>query len=57
MYRTGAAIPAISDTDLENVLIYIPPKEELEKISENVKQSFELRKNAKMKITEIELKI
>lgn len=57
MYRTGAAIPAISDSDLENVFIYIPPKEELEKISENVRLSFELRKKAKMKITEIELTI
>ncbi len=57
MYRTGAAIPAISDQDLENILIYIPADNELKNISNNVKQSFELRNLAKQKLTEVELNI
>ncbi len=55
MYRTGAAIPAISDTDLANILVYLPNEQELNRISENVKQSFILRKSAKEKLTSIEL--
>lgn len=55
MYRTGAAIPAISDNDLANILVYLPNEQELSRISENVKQSFNLRKSAKEKLTSIEL--
>ena len=32
MYRTGAAIPALSDEDFRKILIYIPPEKEFEKI-------------------------
>lgn len=46
MYRTGAAIPNISDKDLAKILIHIPPKEELEKISQKIQKAFELRRKA-----------
>ena len=55
MYRTGAAIPAISDEDFSKILIYIPPKKELEKISSVVKKSFYLRQKAKKEMKEITL--
>ena len=57
MYRTGAAIPAISDNDLSRILIYIPEKKELEQISNNVKQSFNLRKTAKKILENTKLEI
>jgi len=46
-YRTGAAIPAISDEDLLNILIYIPPKEVQQDIVKKVRESFELRRKSK----------
>jgi len=57
MYRTGAAIPAISDNDLSRILIYKPNNKELEQISNNVKESFNLRKNAKKILMNINLGI
>ena len=45
-FRTGAAIPAINDTDLANVLVLLPPQEVQDKIASAVKRSFELRKKA-----------
>jgi type I restriction enzyme M protein len=43
MYRTGAAIPNVSDADLANILIYLPDDEIIKRISEKVKKSFDLR--------------
>jgi type I restriction enzyme M protein len=53
MYRTGAAIPNVSDTDLANILIYLPTEAEQQRISTKVKRSFELRKAAKLEIETI----
>ncbi len=43
MYRTGAAIPNVSDTDLANVLVYLPDEQTIEAIGNQVKKSFEMR--------------
>ncbi len=55
MYRTGAAIPALSDEDFSKILIYIPPKKEIEQISSVVKKSFYLRQKAKNEMRNISL--
>lgn len=46
-YRTGAAIPNISDDDFSKILIYIPEEDELKEIIESVEASFEMREKAK----------
>lgn len=53
MYRTGAAIPALSDTDFFNILIYLPPEDQIKKISMHVEKAFNLRRMAKEKIKSI----
>ncbi len=55
MYRTGAAIPNISDADLNKILVYLPEDALLKEISEKVRHSFELRKQAKETIEKIEV--
>lgn len=55
MYRTGAAIPNISDFDLGRILVYLPEEKTLQEISEKVRHSFELRKQAKEEIEKIML--
>ncbi len=45
-HRTGAAIPAVSDTDLKRILILIPKKEIQDKIVKKVKRSYELRRES-----------
>jgi type I restriction enzyme M protein len=55
MYRTGAAIPNISDFDLNRVLVYLPDENILQEISEKVRYSFELRKQAKEEVDKIML--
>ena len=57
MYRTGAAIPAISDDNFSRILIYLPTHSEIERISSVVKSSFQLREKANSKIRNIETKI
>jgi len=57
MYRTGAAIPALSDNDFSNILIYLPSEKEIKDIGLNVKKSFELRNEAKSTISNIKAKI
>lgn len=47
MYRTGAAIPNVSDTDLNNILVLLPPKEQIEEIGNKIKKTFELREESK----------
>ena len=44
--RTGAAIPAVSDNDLANVLVMLPIEEMQSRIANHVKHSFELRSKA-----------
>ncbi len=53
MYRTGAAIPNISDYDLGRILVYLPKEAVLREISEKVRYSFELRKQAKETVEKI----
>ena len=55
MYRTGAAIPALSDEDFSKILIYIPPEKEIEQISSVVEKSFYLRQKAKNEMKNINL--
>ena len=57
MYRTGAAIPALSDYDFSNILIYLPPKNEIAKISSTVEKGFQLREIAKREIKQIKTAI
>jgi len=57
MYRTGAAIPNISDKDLAKILIHIPQKEDLEQISHKMQKTFELRRKAKEELLSVNLTI
>jgi len=43
MLRTGAAIPNVSDIDLENIRVYLPTKKKIKEISKVVKKSFDMR--------------
>ena len=57
MYRTGAAIPALSDDDFSNILIYLPSQNEIEKISSSIEKAFQLRENSKKEIEKIKTEI
>ncbi|MEO0043325.1 MAG: hypothetical protein RL329_2773 [Bacteroidota bacterium] len=54
MYRTGAAIPNVSDTDLANIIISLPTEARQQYISQKVKRAFELRQASKMELESIE---
>ena len=53
MYRTGAAIPNISDNDLLNIIIPIPNEKTIEGISKKMRKAFELRQESKNQIDSI----
>jgi type I restriction enzyme M protein len=53
MYRTGAAIPNVSDTDLANTLINLPDEKMITEISSKMKKSFELRQESRQQIESI----
>jgi type I restriction enzyme M protein len=53
MYRTGAAIPNVSDTDLANTLINLPDDKMIIEISSKMKKSFELRQESRRQIESI----
>jgi type I restriction enzyme M protein len=53
MYRTGAAIPAVSDNDLTNIIIEIPSDKELKEISDKMKLVFKLRNEANLEYRSI----
>lgn len=53
MYRTGAAIPNVSDTDLANTLINLPDDKMIAEISSKMKKSFELRQESRQQIESI----
>lgn len=53
MYRTGAAIPNVSDTDLANTLIYLPKKNVIQEISTKMKKAFELRRESRKQMESI----
>ena len=57
MYRTGAAIPNVSDTDLANIEIYIPFNGEKEIISSQIKKAFELKQEFKNQLENITLEV
>ncbi|CAN5702376.1 hypothetical protein BH20ACI4_BH20ACI4_10670 [soil metagenome] len=53
MYRTGAAIPNVSDVDLANTLINLPEDKTIIEISNKMKKAFELRQESKKQIESI----
>jgi type I restriction enzyme M protein len=57
MYRTGAAIPNVSDIDLANIIIYLPDQKAITDISDKMKKAFELRQASKLQIESIELEL
>lgn len=57
MYRTGAAIPNVSDIDLSNILIYLPNDAKLDSISKKMKKAFDLRQESKNQIESINLEL
>lgn len=46
LYRTGAAIPTVSDKDFSNILVYVPNDDEILEIADKVKLAFELRRQS-----------
>ena len=57
MYRTGAAIPNVSDTDLANTLINLPDNKTIKDISAKMKKAFELRQESRNQIESINLEL
>jgi len=57
MYRTGAAIPNVSDIDLANTLINIPSDKTIKEISKKMKRAFELRQESRNQIESINLEL
>jgi len=57
MYRTGAAIPNVSDTDLASIEIYLPFNGEKEIISNQIKKAFELKQEFKNQLENITLEV
>lgn len=57
MYRTGAAIPNVSDTDLANTLINLPDDKTIKDISKKMKRAFELRQESRNQIESINLEL
>lgn len=55
MYRTGAAIPNVSDNDLMNVLVYLPENEVINDIAQRMEHSFALRMESSKLINNIVL--
>ncbi|NJL59593.1 MAG: hypothetical protein HC887_08075 [Desulfobacteraceae bacterium] len=54
MYRTGAAIPNVSDADLANIRIHLPNDSIVRHISEKMKHAFELRQASKREFEDID---
>ena len=57
MYRTGAAIPNVSDIDLANTLINLPDEKIMKDISSKMKKAFELRQESRNQIESIVLEL
>lgn len=55
MYRTGAAIPNVSDNDLQNILVYLPEESVISHIGSQMQKSFALRNESAKMIEEIAL--
>jgi type I restriction enzyme M protein len=56
-FRTGAAIPAISDEDLAQVLVYVPPERTQASIAKKMLEGFELRQQSKELMRSIEFSV
>lgn len=56
-YRTGAAIPAVSDDDFKNILVPMPGEKQLNLIASQVKQSIKLREESKKELEKINLSL
>ncbi|MCY7375430.1 MAG: hypothetical protein LH472_05605, partial [Pyrinomonadaceae bacterium] len=57
MFRTGATIPSISDSDFANLLIYLPEEKEIEEIGEQMRIALKLRDISKKSIASINEKL
>lgn len=57
IHRTGAAIPALSDNDFSNILIYLPSQQDIDEIGLSIKKGFKLREEAKNELSKINLEI
>ena len=57
MFRTGATIPSISDSDFANLLIYFPNEKEIEEISQQMRTALKLRDISKKSMTDVNLKL
>ena len=57
MYRTGAAIPNVSDIDLANIVIHLPDKKMIAEISDKMKKAFDLRQESKQQIESINFEL
>ena len=57
MYRTGAAIPNVSDVDLANIEIYVPVNSKKDIISSQIRKAFELKQEFKNQIENIYLEV
>lgn len=53
--RTGAAIPSVSDDDLKNILIPMPPEVEQKKIEKIIREGLELREKSRQLLDGISL--
>jgi type I restriction enzyme M protein len=57
MYRTGAAIPNVSDNDLSNIIIHLPNEKLIDEISKKMRKAFELRQESRNQIESIHLEL
>jgi type I restriction enzyme M protein len=57
MFRTGATIPSISDSDFANLLIYIPEEKEIQEISEQMRTALKLRDISRKSMENINSKL
>ncbi|MDR2643669.1 MAG: restriction endonuclease subunit S, partial [Planctomycetaceae bacterium] len=53
MYRTGAAIPNVSDIDLANTLIFLPKTNVIQEISAKMKNAFDIHRESRKQIENI----
>lgn len=54
-FRTGATIPSVSDSDLSNILVYMPEQSIIDGIGQQMRRSFDLRKESTKIIEEISI--
>ena len=55
MFRTGTAIPNVSDTDLASLFIYLPDENMINEISTKVKHAFELRATSRLILENVKI--